>query len=457
MKIETKSKKGLSTILSVVVDKKTIQLKMDERLSELQKEVALKGFRPGKVPSSVIKSQFGKSIYGEVIDKVLRETSTKAISEKKLKVAGQPKIDLKQFGEGKDLNYELQIDCLPNIKLSPLEKFKANQHKIKIEKKIIEDKLKEIAEQNKKFEDKKDNERSIVGDQLTFNYFASIDNKKFEGNEGKDVQIELGKNLFLKGFDEQLIGVKKGETRLVDAILPANHPKKELANKKAKFKCEILKIKKPIENKINDEFAKSMGAKDITDLKNLIEKQISSQYTQAFSSITKKEILDQIEKNHEIDLPQNLIDQELSLMTRSLKEEEKQKFLSNNTKIAKSRIKLGLILNELGEKNNLKITDEDVQAEIQKQIKGMPGQEKMVIDYYQKNPSASQSLKGSLYEEKIINFIKSKIKLNIIEVDTKEAEKIISDFNKPNIDKSQTSKTRSSNKEKVKTKKISKK
>ena len=457
MKIETKSKKGLSTILSVVVDKKTIQLKMDERLSELQKEVALKGFRPGKVPSSVIKSQFGKSIYGEVIDKVLRETSTKAISEKKLKIAGQPKIDLKQFGEGKDLNYELQIDCLPNIKLSPLEKFKANQHKIKIEKKIIEDKLKEIAEQNKKFEDKKDNERSIVGDQLTFNYFASIDNKKFEGNEGKDVQIELGKNLFLKGFDEQLIGVKKGETRLVDAILPANHPKKELANKKAKFKCEILKIKKPIENKINDEFAKSMGAKDITDLKNLIEKQISSQYTQAFSSITKKEILDQIEKNHEIDLPQNLIDQEVSLMTRSLKEEEKQKFLSNNTKIAKSRIKLGLILNELGEKNNLKITDEDVQAEIQKQIKGMPGQEKMVIDYYQKNPSASQSLKGSLYEEKIIDFIKSKIKLNIIEVDTKEAEKIISDFNKPNIDKSQTSKTRSSNKEKVKTKKISKK
>ena len=457
MKIETKSKKGLSTILSVVVDKKTIQLKMDERLSELQKEVALKGFRPGKVPSSVIKSQFGKSIYGEVIDKVLRETSTKAISEKKLKIAGQPKIDLKQFGEGKDLNYELQIDCLPNIKLSPLEKFKANQHKIKIEKKIIEDKLKEIAEQNKKFEDKKDNERSIVGDQLTFNYFASIDNKKFEGNEGKDVQIELGKNLFLKGFDEQLVGVKKGETRLVDAILPINHPKKELANKKAKFKCEILKIKKPIENKINDEFAKTMGAKDITDLKNLIEKQISSQYTQAFSSITKKEILDQIEKNHEIDLPQNLIDQELSLMTRSLKEEEKQKFLSNNTKIAKSRIKLGLILNELGEKNNLKITDEDVQAEIQKQIKGMPGQEKMVIDYYQKNPSASQSLKGSLYEEKIINFIKSKIKLNIIEVDTKEAEKIISDFNKPNIDKSQTSKTRSSNKEKVKTKKISKK
>ncbi len=457
MKIEIKSKKGLSTILSVVVDKKTIQFKMDERLSELQKEVALKGFRPGKVPSSVIKSQFGKSIYGEVIDKVLRETSTKAISEKKLKVAGQPKIDLKQFGEGKDLNYELQIDCLPNIKLSSLEKFKANEYKIKLEKKIIEDKLKEIAEQNKKFNDKKDNEKSITGDQLTFNYLASIDNKTFEGNEGKDVQIELGKNLFLKGFDEQLVGVKKGEIKLVDTILPANHPKKELANKKAKFKCEILNIKKPIENKIDDEFAKTMGAKDITDLKNLIEKQISGQYSQALNSITKKEILDQIEKNHEIDLPQNLIDQEISLMTKSLKEEEKQKHIINNTKIAKSRIKLGLILNEIGEKNKLKISDEDVQAEIQKQIKGMPGQEKLVLEYYQKNPSAAQSLKGSLYEEKIINLIKSKIKLNIKEIDTKEAEKIISDFNKLNMDKSQSLKARSSNKEKVKPKKISKK
>ncbi len=131
MKIEIKSKKGLSTILSIIVDKKTIQNKMEERLSELQKEVALKGFRPGKVPSSVIKSQFGKSIYGEVIDKILRETSSKAISEKKLKVAGQPKIDLKQFGEGKDLNYELLIDCLPTIKLNPLDKIRVKGNKVK--------------------------------------------------------------------------------------------------------------------------------------------------------------------------------------------------------------------------------------------------------------------------------------------------------------------------------------
>ena len=450
------NQKGLSTILSVVVDKKTIQLKMDERLMELQNEVALKGFRPGKVPPSVIKSQFGKSVYGEVIDKILRETSSKAISEKKLKVAGQPKIDLKQFGEGKDLNYELMINCLPSIKLNPLEKIKASEYKIKIEK-IVDDKLKELAEQNKQFEEIKDIEKAKIGDQITFDYSATANGEKFEGSEGKGVQIELGKNLFLKGFDEQLVGSKKGDVKLVNATLPPNHPKKELANKKTNFECKIINIKKSIKTTIDENFAKMMGAKDISDLKNLIEKQITNQYSQALNSITKKEILEQIEKLHEIELPKNLVDQELDLMTKNLKPEEKEKHKNNNEKLAKSRIKLGLLLNEFGEKNNLKVSDEEVRAEIQKQIKGMPGQEKMILDYYQKNPSASQSLKGSLYEEKIINLIKSKIKLNLIEIDTKEAEKIITEFNKPNLDKKQSLKTKSAENTKSKAKKISKK
>ena len=383
MKVEVQSKKGLRTILSVIVDKKTIQNKMDERLNELQKEVSLKGFRAGKVPASVIKSQFGKSIYGEVIDKILRETSAKAIEEKKIKIAGQPKIDLKTFGEGKDLNYELQIDSLPDIKLKSFDKYKAIEYKIKIEDKIINEKLKEISNQNKQFEDKKDNEKAKIGDQVVFNYSATVDGNKFEGSEGKGVQLELGKDLFLKGFDEQLIGVKKNDVKNLDSVLPANHPKKELANKKTKFECRILNVKEAKENKIDDNFAKIMGAKDLNDLKKLIENQISNQYLQALNSITKKEILDQIEKNHQLDLPKNLMDQEISIMTQSLKDEEKEKHKTNNEKIAKSRIKLGLLLNEYGEKNNLKVSDEEVRAEIQKQIKGMPGQEKMVLDYYQ--------------------------------------------------------------------------
>ncbi len=457
MKIEVQSKKGLRTILSIIVDKKTIQNKMNERLNELQKEVSLKGFRTGKVPTSVIKSQFGKSIYGEVIDKILRETSTKAIEEKKIKIAGQPKIDLKTFGEGKDLNYELQIDSLPDIKLKSFEKYRAVEYKVKIEDKIINEKLNELSNHNKQFEDKKENEQAKTGDQVVFDYSALVDGNKFEGSEGKGVQLELGKDLFLKGFDKQLVGVKKNEVKTLDAVLPPNHPKKELANKKTIFKCKILNVKKAKKNTIDDSFAKIMGAKDLNDLKRLIENQISSQYLQALSSITKKEILNQIEKNHELDLPKNLIDQEISIMTQSLKDEDKKKHKTNNEKIAKSRIKLGLILNEYGEQNKLKVTDEEVKAEIQKQIKGMPGQEKMVLDYYQKNPSASQSLKGSIYEEKIIALIKSKIKLETKNINTKEAERIISEFSKSNIDQTNTKKTETSDKNKVKLKKISKK
>ena len=457
MNVEVKSKKGLRTILSVKVDKKIIQNKMNEKLNELQKEVALKGFRPGKVPPTVIKSQFGKSIYGEVVDKILSETSSKAIDEKKLKVAGQPKIDLKQFGEGKDLSYELQIDCLPSVILKSFDKFKATDFKVKIEDKVIDEKIKEISEQNKQFEDKNENEIAAIGNQVEFDYSATVDGNKFEGSEGKGVKLELGKELFLKGFDQQLVGVKKGDTKKIDATLPANHPKKELANKKTKFECKILSLKKSKENKIDNNFAKMMGAKDINDLKSLIEKQISSQYHQALNSITKKEILDQIEKNHQIDLPQNLIDQEISIMTKNLKLEDKEKHNLNNEKLAKSRIKLGLLLNEYGEKNNLKVSDQEVSTEIQKQIKGMPGQEKMVLEYYQKNPSASQSLKGSIYEEKIIDLIKSKIKLTVKTIDSKEAEKIISEFNKPELNNSKIPKTKPLDKNKSKSKKISKK
>ena len=453
MKIEIQSKKGLRTCLSIIIEKEIIKKKLDQRLTELQSEVNLKGFRPGKVPPQVIKKQFGKAIYGEVVDKILKESSAKALEEKKIKVAGQPKIDLKTFGEGKDLNYILEVDSLPDINLKPFESLKATEYKIDIEKKIIEEKLKEISSQHKQFKDKKDQEKAEIGNQVVFDYSATVDGNKFEGSEGKDVQLELGKDLFLKGFDKQLVGVKKNDNKIINAILPENHPKKELANKKTKFDCKIINVKKAEETKIDDTFAKSMGAKNLDDLKNLIEKQIASQYKQALDSITKKEILDQLEKIHVFDVPKNLMDHELSVMTKTLKKEDILKHKNKNEKLAESRIKLGLLLNEYGEKNNLKVSEDEIKNEINKQIKGMPGQEKMVMEYYQKNPSASQNLKGAIYEEKIISLFKSKMKLTIKNLSTKDAEKIISDFNQPMSKKNESKEQKPSKKSKPKTKK----
>jgi len=432
MKIEIQNKKGLTTVLSIIVDKKVIKEKLDQRLYELQSEVSLKGFRPGKVPPAVIKSQFGKAIYGEVVDKILQESSNKALVEKKIKAAGQPKIDLKTFGEGKDLNYTIEVDSLPEIKLASFEKYKASEYDVKIESKLVDEKIREIAKNNKSFSDKKD--KSEKSDLVIFDYEASVNGKKFEGSEGKNIRLIIGEDLFIKGFDEKLVGVKKGDRKTIEVNLPENYPNKELVNKKAKFECNITNVQLAIESKIDDFFAKNMGAKDLNDLKTLIEKQILNQHKQSLDSITKKEILDQIDKLHKIELPKNLVEQEVHTITHQLKKEEVEKHKSKNLKIAESRIKLGLVLNEYGEKNNLKVSDEDVKAEIQKQIKGMPGQEKMVLDYYQKNPSAAQSLKGALYEDKILSLFKSKIKLIKKDISIKDAEKIISDFNKSSQD-----------------------
>ena len=452
MKVKINSKKNLKASLSILVDKKTIEKKMDDKLIELKDKVQLKGFRPGKVPPQVIKNQFGKAVYGEVIDNLLKETSSKALEDNKIKVAGQPKIDLKSFGEGKDLDYTIEVDILPDFKIKPLEKITATSYEIEVEKELVEKRLKEIAKNQKNFSEKKDEELSQKDDLIIFDYVAKVDGKDFEGNTGKNIQLVLGKDLFIKGFDQQLIGVKINQNKSVTVKLPENYPKKDLANKKADFDCKILKIKKPIETKINDEFGKKLGAKDLNDLKDLIKKQIKSQYQNTLETITKRKILEQIDKDYDIDLPQNLIDQELKLLNQNLKKEELEKSKNENYNIAKTRIKTGLILNEIGIKNNLKVNESEIQGEIQKQMRSMPGQEKMVLDYYKNNQSALASLRGAIYEEKVVELIKTKIKLDKKNINTKEAEEVLKKINeKPK--KSKTTNTKKDQKKQKSSKK----
>ena len=453
MKVKVNSKKGFKTILSVLVDKKTIQKKLDEKLNELQNKVQLKGFRPGKVPTNIIKNQFGKAVYGEVIDGILKETSSKAIEDNKIKVAGQPKIDLKTFGEGKDLDYTIELETLPEIKVKPLNSIKATEYNVEIDKNIIDKRIDEIAKGQQNFEDKKENEKSERGDMIIFDYKAKIDGKDFEGNEGKNVQLILGRDLFIKGFDDQLIGTKKNDNKTVTVKLPPNFPKKELVNKITNFECKITNIKKSINTKIDDEFAKKMGAKSLEDLKTLVSKQMSNEYKSSLSVITKKNILEQLEKSHTLELPPNLVEQEANLLTKNQKKEDEQKNKEKNTKLAKSRIKVGLLLNEIAQSNNLKIDENEIKNEIQKQIKTMPGQEKMVMDYYQKNPSAVSSLRGALYEEKILDLIKNKITLNKKNVTTKEAEDILKSHTHDHDHKSDKEKNVKKSKIKKKSKK----
>ncbi len=459
MKVIVDSKKGLKTNLKVFVDKKTIEEKIDIRLHELSKTINIKGFRPGKVPVNVLKRQFGKAVYGEVLEKILRETSTKALEDKKIKPAGQPKIDLKTYGEGKDLNYTLEINELPSIKLQSLDSIKFNDYEIKIEENEIKKRVDDLAKNQNNFIDKGENQVAANGDLVAFDYNATIENKNFEGGEGKNTQIVIGKDLFIKGFDKQLIGVKKNQEKEVMVVLPDNYPKKEFSNKKANFKCKILSVKKSEPVKIDDQFAKNLGAKDLTNLKDLVKKQIQNQYKMNLDAIAKEKILNQIEKIHEVDLPDNLVQQELALISQGLKKEEIEKNKKESEKIAKKRIKLGLILNELGEKNNLKVEEVELKNEIQKQVQSMPGNEKQVLDYYQKNPSAAASLRGSIYEEKIINLIKSKSKITKKTISLTEAEDLINEQHKAHkhFNDEKTKKSKKTPKTSTKPKKIRKK
>ena len=452
MKVTVENKKGLQKDLKVFIDKKTISGYMDEKYDEIRKDVVLKGFRPGKVPTEILKRQFGKAVYGEVIDKVLKDTTTKALEENKIKPAGQPKIDLKSFGEGKDLEYIITVTELPNIDVSSINKIKVDDYEVKIDNTETDKRIDQIAKSQNNFKEVDEKYTAKTKDLVAFDYKATVDGNDFEGNEGKNTQLVLGKDLFIKGFDKQLEGVKKNDTKKVEVNLPENFPKKELINKKAVFDCKINSVKTPEDVKINDDFAKTLGATDLNNLKELISKQINDEFKNSLDLISKKQILEQIEKQKLDDLPQNLIEQEVQILSQGMKEDELKKNKKSLEEQAQKRIKTGLILNAFGEKNNIKVSQDEVNAEIQKQFRMMPGQEKMVKEYYEKNPSAIDGIRGSIYEEKIINEIKKSAKVNKKQISKDEAEKILKAENEKNLKEQEKLAKQSTDEKKTKVK-----
>jgi len=434
MKVTVENKKGLNKDIKVFIDKKTMNTYMDEKYEEIKNTVNLKGFRPGKVPKEILKRQYGKAIFGEVLDKVLKDTSTKALEDNKIKPAGQPKLDLKTYGEDKDLEYIMSVTELPKVELKSVENIKFIEYSVKIEANETDKRIKEIAKSQNSYKDVADEVVAADQNLVVFDYKATIDEKDFIGGEGKNTQLILGKDLFIKGFDKQLLGVKKNDEKIVDATLPENYPQKEFANKKAKFTCKILSVRKAEDIKIDDEFAKNLGAKDLIDLKLLVSKQINDEYKNSLDKLAKSQILKEIEKFKVDEIPENLVEEEVKILSQGMSEDETKKNKKNFKEIAKKRIKVGLILNEFGEQNKIKVSEQEIQSEVQKQLRMMPGQEKIVMEFYQKNPQALASLRGTVYEEKIIDLIKTKAKSNKKELTKQEAEKIIKEYQEQDHD-----------------------
>ena len=456
MKVTIQNKKGLSKDIKVIIDKKTMDSYLEERYEEIRKNYTLKGFRPGKAPREVLKRQFGDTIMGEVLDKVLKDTSTKALEENKIRPATQPKIDLKKYGEGKELEYVMSVTELPEVNTKELQNIKFDEYKVKIDKKHTDERINQIAKSQNNFKDADENHKSVKGNLVVFDYKATSDGKDFKGSEGKNTQLILGKDLFIKGFDDQLIGVKKNDKKKVEVKLPENFPEKDLVNKNAIFECNILNVKINHEVKINDEFAKNLGAKDLNGLKELISKQINDEYKNSLDILSKNQILNQLDRIKIDEVPQELIDQEIQILSQGMKEEEVKENKKDLELQAKKRIKTGLILNEFGQKNKINVTEQELNMEIQKQFQMMPGQEKMIKDYFEKNPNAIASLRGTIYEEKILTEIKKQAKTNVKEISKEEAEKILKAENEKAIKTSSNKITENKKPEKKDTKSVSK-
>jgi len=447
MKVTVESNKGLSSELKVIVEKKEIEKKIETRLNELKDTINLKGFRPGKAPLELLKKQFGSAVYGEVLEKTLQQSAFDALKEKKITPANQPKIDVKKSGEDQDLEFTISVEQVPEIEKIDFNKITLNKYEVKSDKQEIDERLKNIAEGNKKYVEKKD--KAIKNDLIVFDFVATVDGKDFDGNKGEKLQIVLGKDLFVPGFDDQLIGVKAGDEKIAKVNLPNNYPKKELAGKEAEFKCKIIEVKKGEDQKIDDAFAKNMGAKDLKDLEEMISKQISREFQNVSDQLLKKEILDELDKKYNFELPKSLLEDEIKNVEHTLVHEKMdelrakgEKFkhehdhdnikLDNKDKkdaldIAKRRVKLALLLNKTGEENQIKVTEEELKFELEKQLRNYPGQEKNIRDFYQKNPNELIKLRGPVFEDKVIDLIKSKAKIT---TKTLSKDELVKLFNK---------------------------
>ena len=325
MKVTVSESKGLKTNLNVLVKKQEIDKKIEERVIELQKTVNIKGFRPGKAPVDLLKKQFAQALYGEVLEKILQDNTYQALNDNKIKPVSQPKIEIKSSGEDKDLEYTISVEKTPEIKKIELEKITLTDYKLKIEKKDLEERINLLAEGQKKYVNKKEGECSVKGDLVVFDFEATVNSKPFEGNKGQKVQIILGKELFIKGFDEQLLTCKSGDKKDVKINLPENYPNKELANKTAIFNCKILEVKKSESVVVDDQFAKNLGAKDLNDLKILLEKQLSKEQSSITETIVRKEILDYLDENCKFELPEDLVKNEQEIVKHSFIHEKAHK------------------------------------------------------------------------------------------------------------------------------------
>lgn len=426
MQVTETLSEGLKREYKVVVPAAELDAKVNQRLDDLKGRVRINGFRPGKVPVAHLKRMYGRSAMAEVIEATVRDANNQIVSERGFKLAADPKVTLpteegaiEQLIEGKsDLNYTMALEIVPPITLGDFKTIKLTKLTADVAETEVEEGIKNIADQNRPYTPRPQGEKAAKDDRVTISFAGTIDGKPFEGGAGDDAVVLIGSNTFIPGFEDQLIGVTTGETRTLKVTFPAHYMKEDLAGKDAEFVVTAKSIEAPGTVTIDDEFAKGLGLESIEKLRDAVKDRITREHASMSRQKIKRALLDELDKMHKFDPPPTLVEEEFDRVWKSVLQElenERKTFADENTTeekakaeyraIAERRVRLGLVLAEIGEKNNITVTDDELNRAVMDRARQFAGQEQRVWDYYRQNPQAVAALRAPIFEEKVVDFL----------------------------------------------------
>ena len=418
MQVTETKEEGLNRDYNIVLPSSDIDKKVKTRLVEVGRTVSLAGFRKGKVPMPYLVKRFGESVRGEVLEKTLQETVENLIKEKEYRPASQPKLDLISFEEGKDVEFTVGIELLPEIEPIDFSTISIEKPYVEVEDEEVEKALGRIAENHKDSETVSGSRKSKKGDITVIDFVGSIDGKEFDGGKGEGYPLELGSGSFIPGFEEQVIGAKVGESLDVKVPFPKDYHAKDLAGKEAIFAVTVKELRQSVAIKLDDEFAKKLGKENIGEIRTIIRDDIKKEYDSVARMKMKRELLDVLADKHEFDVPESMLGAEFDAIWKQVEEMKKagkndpedegktdEELKTDYSKIAERRVRLGLLLAEVGRKNNLEVSEEDIRNAVLEEAKRYPGQEMAVFQYYGQNKGAMESLRAPLFEDKVVDFV----------------------------------------------------
>ena len=417
---------GLKREFQIQVPAADLEARLTERLGELKDKVQLRGFRPGKVPMAHLRKIYGKAVMAETIEALIRELNAKVVTDHGLKLAMEPKVTIpneetevaKVIGGQSDLAYTLAVEVLPKIELADFKGIKLERPVADLTDAQVSEALDRIAEQNRPFAAKGEGGKVEKGDRVVIDFTGTLDGVPFEGGTGGDVGVNVGSGTFIPGFEDQLIGMTAGETRQVKVTFPSNYTNEHLAGKDAEFKVTAKTVEAPGTVAVDDAFAKQLGLESLDKLKEAVKGRLQQEHAGLSRQRVKRQLLDKLDEMHKFALPPtlaeeefknvwNAVDSDLKAQGRSFADESttEEKAREEYRGIAERRVRLGLVLAEIGERNKIAVTDEEVTRAIVERARQVPGREQEVWEFYQKNPGALASIRAPIFEEKVVDFL----------------------------------------------------